>query len=483
MLVAIIVVLAQILGVLSSISALLTTRTSQGAIAWIVSLNTFPYLAVPAYWVFGRSKFNGYVRSRKEVDTRLQRHVGELRETLVEKRSAITDTSGCVAAIERIAKLPFTKNNHPRLLIDGAVAFPAMFEAIRGARRYVLVQFYILRSDRIGQEFKALLIETARRGVSVYALFDEIGSYSLSRRYLHELRAAGVAIYPFLSTRGRRNRFQLNFRNHRKTIIVDGTIGFLGGLNVGDEYLGRKRRFGPWRDTHLAVTGPALVGLQLPFAEDWHWATGTFLNLDWSSCIDGESATTGTDRSESLPGHDALVLPSGPADEVSTASLMMQQLINSARHRLWIASPYFVPDESVQDALKLAVMRGVDVRILIPDRPDHFLVYFSAFAFVGPMIEAGVRIVRYLPGFLHEKVFLVDNHTAGVGTVNLDNRSFRLNFEITAIVRGPRFAGDVEQMFQRDFERSREMGLDEVRRMPVWLRIVSRLAYLFAPVQ
>jgi len=473
-LLAIVVVIAQILGVLSSINALLTTRTAQGAIAWIVSLNTFPYLAVPAYWIFGRSKFNGYVLSRKEVDARLTSHVGELRDAIRHRRSSISDRSGWVTAIEKIAKIPFTGGNHTRLLIDGAMAFPQMFDAIGNAERYVLVQFYILRSDRIGQEFKRLLIETAARGVAVYALFDEIGSYSLSRRYLRELRDAGVAIHPFLSTRGRRNRFQLNFRNHRKAIVVDGRIGFVGGLNVGDEYLGRKRRYGPWRDTHLAISGPAVVGLQLPFAEDWHWATGTFLELDWESCLRGDEETG---------GHDALLLPSGPADDVSTASLMMQQLINAAHRRLWIASPYFVPDESVQDALKLPVLRGVDVQILIPDRPDHLLVYLSAFAFVGPMIEAGVGIRRYVPGFLHEKVFLVDNTTAGVGTVNLDNRSFRLNFEITAIVYGRDFAADVAAMFERDFARSREMRLDEVRHMPLWRRVLSRLAYLLAPIQ
>lgn len=483
MLFAIVVIIAQILGIVSSINALLTTRTAQGTIAWIVSLNTFPYLAVPAYWIFGRSKFHGYVRGRKEVDARLEQYVGTLKKTIGEKRASIDDASGWVAAIERIAKIPFTQDNYPQLLINGENAFPEMFTAIRDARHYVLVQFYILRSDRIGQEFKTLLMETARRGVLVYALFDEIGSYLLSRRYLNDLRASGVAIYPFLSTRGRRNRFQLNFRNHRKVIVVDGRIGFLGGLNVGDEYLGRKRRYGPWRDTHLAISGPALMGLQLPFAEDWHWATGAFLDLDWERCLNAPEVDEEGISGNGMSGHSALVLPSGPADDFPTASLMIQQMINTARHRLWIASPYFVPDESVQDALKLALMRGVDVRVLIPNRPDHILVYLSAFAFLGPMIEAGVRVQRYLPGFLHEKVFLVDDIIAGVGTVNIDNRSFRLNFEITAIVHGRDFAASVAQMFERDFAESRAMQLDEVRHMPVWLRISSRLAYLLAPVQ
>ncbi len=474
LLVATIVIIAQALGVLSSISALLTSRTSQGAIAWIVSLNTFPYLAVPAYWVFGRSRFHGYVQTRKEVDARLSGFIDDLESIAGSHRSAFTDEIGYLKSIERIAAFPWTRNNTPRLLINGENAFPEMFTAVRSAEHYVLIQFYILRSDRIGQDLKHLLIETAQRGVAVYVLFDEIGSYGLSRRYLGELRRAGVRITPFLSTRGRRNRFQLNFRNHRKVIVVDGCMGFLGGLNVGDEYLGRKRRYGRWRDTNLSINGPAVNGLQRSFVEDWHWATGEFLELDWTRCHEGRKK-----RSD----HDLVIVASGPADDVATASLMIQQLVDSARRRVWIASPYFVPDESIQDVLKLAVLRGVDVRVLVPDRPDQLLVYFSAFSFVGPMIKAGVRISRYLPGFLHEKVILVDDDIATIGTVNFDNRSFRLNFEITGIVRGKSFGREVEAMLVDDFAASREMTIEEIGRLPVWHRVVSRLAYLLAPIQ
>jgi cardiolipin synthase len=176
-------------------------------------------------------------------------------------------------------------------------------------------------------------------------------------------------------------------------------------------------------------------------------------------------------------------MPSGPADEFDTASLMMQHAIHAATHRLWISSPYFVPDEAVQDALILAVLRGVDVRILIPSRPDHLLVFLSAFAFLGRMVRAGVRVFRYQPGFLHQKAFLVDEQVAGIGTVNFDNRSFRLSFEITAVVLGTAFAHAVHAMMVRDFSRSREVQLVEMERMPLWLRLSSRLSYLLAPVQ
>jgi cardiolipin synthase A/B len=504
MVLAVVITIAQVLGVLSSISALLTTRTAQGAIAWIVSLNTFPYLAVPAYWIFGRTEFNGYVQSRKEVDARLRNRLGHLADSLEERHARDDDDAGRALALERIARLPFSRGNSAQLLTEGSVAFEAMFSAIRRAQRYCLIQFYIIRDDRIGRDLKELLIDAVHRGVVVYFLFDEIGSYAISRDYIHDLRKAGVRIQPFSSTRGARNRFQLNFRNHRKALVVDGSEGFLGGFNLGDEYLGRSRKFGFWRDTHIHIQGPALLGLQLPFVEDWHWATGEILELDWQRCVLSDYSGSDSNFAESdrpevpdspdpdkvytatlPPVHEttALVLPSGPADDLSTASLLVQHAIHSAGNRLWIASPYFVPDEGVQDALKLAVLRGVDVRILIPDRPDHLLVYFSAFAFVGDMLDAGVRIFRYLPGFLHQKVMLIDETISTVGTVNLDNRSFRLNFEITSIVVSRRFAEQTEDMLNRDFSYSREMTAEEIRSMPVALRLVSRLAYLAAPVQ
>lgn len=495
MFLAITIAVAQILGALTSISALLTTRTAQGAIAWIVSLNTFPYLAVPAYWVFGRSRFNGYVRSRKAVDDRIRLRMHDVGTRIERHRARWEDAGGRGHALERVARFPFTRGNSVRLLTDGGAAFTEMFAAIDRARRYCLIQFYIVRNDDLGQRLKTHLIACSRRGVQVYFLYDEIGSYKLSRRYIEELRRGGVRMQPFSSTRGIQNRFQLNFRNHRKALIIDGVEGFLGGLNVGDEYLGHSPRFGPWRDTHIHLVGPALTGLQVPFAEDWHWSTGEFLDLEWRECVETEiewiSGPAAEERDpEALtitmpPVTDTtvLVLPSGPADELTTASLFVQHAIHSASERLWIASPYFVPDEGVQDALKLAVLRGVDVRILIPDRPDHMLVYLSAFAFVGPMIQAGVRIFRYLPGFLHQKVILVDDDVATIGTVNLDNRSFRLNFENTAIVASARFAGQVEEMLERDFHHSREMSAEEIRQMPLWLRLASRVAYLFAPIQ
>lgn len=462
------VLLFHLLGIISSISALRSARTSQGTIAWLISLNTFPYIVVPLYWIFGRTHFQGYLRTRNEVRTRL-------RTTL---RGQFSLDTGIFAkpdnerdrVVERIARIPFLNHNKFEILIDGERTFQSMFEGVRRATSYVVAQFYIVRDDETGREFADTLIQVARSGVPVYLLYDEIGCYALSAAYLNRLRHEGISVSPFHSAKGTSNRFQINFRNHRKVVIVDGKEAWVGGLNIGDEYRGRSEKLSPWRDTHLYLSGPTVLGVQRAFLEDWHWATGSFPKLDWSPMITNGDGQAGT------------VVSTGPTIDQDRASLFFQHLIHSAKRRLWLTSPYFVPDEGVQDALKLAVLRGVDVRILIPQRPDHLLVYLSAFSFLGSMIEAGVGIYRYQPGFLHQKVFLVDHDLTGIGTINLDNRSFYLNFEIAVVVRDADVAKAMEAMLMDDFNLSVKLEDDELNRRPWWFRLITRAAYLTAPV-
>lgn len=464
-------VLAHLLGAYSSLDALMSTRTSQGTIAWIVSLNTFPYIAVPAYWVFGRDRFQGYVISRRDDDSNLAITMAPKLHELWSHQFEPPEENSQLSAVERLAKLPFLAHNRAELLIDGEAAFDSIFEGIKTAERYLLVQFYIVRDDQLGRKLHDHLVERAQAGVEVYFLYDEIGSYQLPSSYVQSLREAGVEVHHFHSTRGLRNRFQLNFRNHRKIVVADGERAWMGGMNVGDEYLGINMDLGPWRDTHLKLEGPAALALQMVFVEDWYWATEQIPDLDWQPAPQNSHKT--------LP---VLILPSGPADRFETASLMMQQAIQSAQQRIWIASPYFVPDEGVLNTLKLAALRGVDVRILIPEVPDNPLLYYAAYAFIGPLLDAGVEVFRYQNGFLHGKAFLVDHHGAGVGTVNLDNRSFRLNFEVTAIVLDADFAAEVEAMFIQDFTLSRRMLMEDLENLSLRHRVFSRGAYLFAPV-
>ncbi|MGC3872349.1 cardiolipin synthase [Halomonas sp. GXIMD04776] len=460
--------LVHVMGAVSAVLALMSSRTSQGAIAWIVTLITFPYAALPAYWMFGRPRFYGYVSARGERDTALRRILARYRPLvdpyLVDARE------GNVRAMEHLAQMPLTTGNRAELLIDGAATFDSLFAGIDAAQSYILIQFFIIRQDRLGLELKRRLEKQIERGVRVYFLYDEVGCRRLGEGYLNDLRTAGAEVSAFNSSRGVRHRFQLNFRNHRKVVVVDGKLGWTGGFNVGVEYLGEDPRHGPWRDTHLKLSGPSVLGLQEAFWEDWHWATGNVISLDWQPRVVCEEC------------HDVVIVPSGPADNQETASLLVQNAIHNAQYRFWVTSPYFVPDQGVQDALRLAALRGVDVRVMIPERPDHLLVFLSAFSFLPDMLQIGVKIYRYQPGFLHQKVMLIDDGSASVGTVNLDNRSFRLNFEITAFIPDRYFAGEVKEMLEHDFANCRQVTLDELKQRPLWRKIVSRAAYLLSPV-
>jgi cardiolipin synthase len=276
----------------------------------------------------------------------------------------------------------------------------------------------------------------------------------------------------FCAVSGWRERWRLNFRNHRKNVIVDGCVGFVGGHNVGDEYLGLNPKFGAWRDTHVRVEGPGAMQLQMVFAADWAFATGEILLGRWQA-------------PEILPadgGQRALVLSSGPSDEHELCTLFFHQAIAMAERRLWIASPYFVPDEGILHALQLAAIRGVDVRLLLPMKPDQWLVWLASFAILTELDHPNLHIHRFTAGFLHQKALLVDDHFAAVGTANFDNRSFRLNFEITLAVADRRFAGEVAAMFERDFAASAKVDALEYDHRPLLFKGAARAARLLAPI-
>ena len=271
-LVVTVIVVFHVVGFLSSIDAVMKCRTSQGAIAWAVSLNTVPYVAVPAYWVLGRSRFQGYVDSRREGDHEIRQVALDASRLTMDQRSDRGAEDPLARASEMLAKIPVLQNNQVDLLVDGHETFESIFRGIEAAEDYILVQFFIVKDDEIGRDLKSQLLAKAREGVRVYFLYDEVGSHSLSKSYIQELREAGAEVLDFHTRKGPGNRFQINFRNHRKIVVVDGHTAWVGGHNVGDEYMGRDPEFGHWRDTHVKITGPAALPVQLSFLEDWYWA-------------------------------------------------------------------------------------------------------------------------------------------------------------------------------------------------------------------
>jgi len=472
MLIPLLVAALHLAGALTAIRAVMEVRTTQGAVAWAVCLITFPYVALPAYWVLGRSRFHGYVTARRADLTSVKAVEREFLARLVERDLIARPDRDRPLLVEKLAKLPFTKGNDAELLVNGDAVFSSIFDGISRAARYVLVEYYIVRDDGVGRELKARLVERARAGARCHLLYDEIGS-RLPRSYVEELEAAGVHVRPFNTRQGRANRFQLNFRNHRKIVVVDGREAWVGGLNVGDEYKGLDPEFGFWRDTHVRLAGPVVQCVQSAFVDDWKWAAHELLpDLDW----DPRPAPSGASRS-------ILCLPSGPIDPLETCTLFFLNAIHLAQKRLWIASPYFVPDEQFISALQLAALRGVDVRILIPDKSDNRLVQYSAWSYLAALEEVGVRAFRYTKGFMHHKVVLVDDRYCTIGTANFDNRSFRLNFEITTAVDDADFSGRVARMLEDDFAQSRPMRMEELNASPFWFRFLVRAARLSAPVQ
>jgi cardiolipin synthase A/B len=459
-----------VVGIFHVLHALMHVRTSQGTIAWVISLLTMPFIALPMYWLLGRTRFSRNVGGRRQQDRRLVKLAQKMHQRLRHCEVEIPDDDAFEKAAQVLGGLPFTKGNDIELLIDGAKTFERIFEVIRESKAYLCVNFFIVKNDRLGTRFQEALIERAKAGVKVYFLFDEIGSHKLPRRYLKAMEDAGIQCKSFGINRYWWSRLQLNFRNHRKIVVSDGKSAFIGGLNVGDEYLGRDQRYGGWRDTHLKMQGPVVQAVQLVFLEDWFWAANQVPELQWETKLEPANQV-------------AAIIPTGPADPVDSWQLLVAEAANTSRKKLWIASPYFVPDEGVLTALQAAAIRGVDVRILIPERGDQLLAWLSAFSYYEQAIPFGVKVFCYQKGFLHQKVMLIDQRLASVGTANLDNRSFRLNFEITAFSTDRKFVDEVEAMLVTDFSHAREAKVEDFTSKRFLFRAACRASRLLAPIQ
>ncbi|UWQ30535.1 cardiolipin synthase [Leisingera sp. M523] len=450
----------------AALRAARTARTPQGAIGWAVFLLAAPIAALPAYMIFGHHRFKGYWTARRAAE----QAVAATRNYTSAQSGEAQQLPVNTAPFEAIAGMNVCHGNGLELLTDGENTFNAIFEAIDNAQEYILVQYYILRADGVGKQLQAKLIEAAQRGVTVWFMTDSIGSRKLPRSFTRALEEAGVNMVDPAVQRPPWHRLRINFRNHRKTVIVDGRTGFTGGLNAGEEYMGLDPVMGPWRDTHVRLTGPVVQQLQLSFAEDWHWRTQEpVLDL-----LNWDAEPSPQDR----PG---LIVSTGPGDSIGNGSMLFFSAITAAQEKVWLASPYLVPDQEVLAALKHAALRGLDVRILLPESIDHHLPWLAGFAFFDELREAGVHILRYRGGFMHQKCFIIDDRISGVGTANLDYRSFRLNFETMALFFDPRSAREISEMLARDFQRSTALT-QPLDRQALRIRLLAPVARLLAPV-
>ncbi|MBN9670422.1 cardiolipin synthase [Roseibium aggregatum] len=466
-LVAAFVAIVYVTAIVCAVREIMNSRTAQGSIAWLLSLFFLPFLTVPLYFVFGWRSFSDYAN--------IQATLGRSERARRADELGLTDHDETREwpVLSRVAGVPFLAGNKTDLLIDGDATFAAIKEAIAQAKEVIFFQFFAIHDDELGREMAEALVQKAKQGVRVCFLYDDVGSHALSRSFLGRLKDAGIEVCGF----NENHRFlrllgpmRLNYRNHRKLVVTDYRQAFVGGHNVADQYVGRDKWFGHWRDTHVRVEGPAAIACALSFVEDWLWASGKRIDLPQVGDVP-------------MPGDEpVLVMPTGPADKLEECAIAFVEAAAKAKQRLWIATPYLVPSLDVQTALCAAAMRGIDVRILLPEKRDHWTVWLASHAYEEMLIQRGVKVYRYTDGFMHQKVTLLDNDLASVGTVNFDNRSFQINFEMTLWFTHPRTIQSVEDMLETDFQNARLTWPDAFQSRSYLFQVLAQGARLLSPI-
>jgi cardiolipin synthase len=364
---------------------------------------------------------------------------------------------------------PFYTENDVTIYTNGNDKFAALLKDIEAAEHFIHLQYYIVRDDELGCTIMNALAKKARQGVEVKFLYDGMGNVFNSFGFNKPLKEAGGEVQLFLPPKG----IRINYRNHRKLAIIDGKIGYIGGLNIGDEYLGRVKRFGFWRDTHLRVVGESVYDMELRFMMDWNVTKGTTIPLD----------------NKYFPTHkkgegnvDIQILSSGPDTRWDNIHHGYFKMMTEANKSIYITTPYFVPDDSILEALRTAALSGVDVRIIIPGKPDHPFVYWSSLSYLGELLEAGVRCYEYTGGFIHAKVVTMDGIISSVGTANMDIRSFKLNFEVNAFVYDEGITGELDKQFKQDLLSCREITFETYNKRSRLTKIREAFSRLISPL-
>lgn len=369
------------------------------------------------------------------------------------------------------SKAYYSQNNAVTIFTDGRKKFEELFRTITEARDHVHVQYFIYKRDELGKQLIKILTIKAAEGVEVRLLIDALGN-QLRKNDLESLIAAGGKVKIFFPSYLSYINLHLNYRNHRKLAVIDGKIGFIGGFNIGNEYIGLSDKMGYWRDTHLKITGTAVHNIQSRFLLDWKAASGD--KIRFSEKYFPEPEINGSCGIQIVSSG-----PDSPHEEIKQGYIKM---INAARKSILIQTPYFVPDASIQEALKIAAISGVDVKIMIPNKPDHIFVYWATYSFVGDLLTAGVKVYIYNNGFLHSKTIVVDEKIASVGTANFDIRSFRLNFEVNAFLYDVGISKNLHQAFDEDLRVSEELTMEKYKKRSLLIKFKESISRLMAPV-
>ena len=367
----------------------------------------------------------------------------------------------------------FSQDNNVEIYFEGNEKFKAMLESISKAKIYIHIEYYIFKSDNLGKTVIDALCKKAEEGVEVKVLYDGMGGRKLARRYINKLKESGAEVAVFFPPFVPLISLRINYRNHRKICIIDGRESYIGGLNIGDEYLGMSKKFGYWRDTHLKIVGSAISSLQWRFLLDWRFATKEKdINMCQSYLIDEEDmGNTGIQ-----------IVSSGPDSKWPSIKDGYLKMISNAKEKVFIETPYFIPDDSILEALRLAGLSGLDVRVMIPCKPDHIFVYLESMSYIGELLQAGIRFYTYEKGFLHSKVILMDDFVSSVGTANLDIRSFELNFEVNAFIYDEVVNLKLTDKFLNDLQYCKEITLEDYNERSGIVKIKESFSRLLSPI-
>lgn len=453
----------------------LENRHPTQTLTWLVVLGSFPLVGFLFYLLFGRNyRKERMFRKKYFLDKQAFLTIeGEEDPKSEEKIREMGDQQRRLFALaQKLGNSPISFATSTKTLTNGNETFRCIINEIKKATHHIHLEYYIVRDDEIGREIKNLLITKAREGVKIRFLYDAVGCWKLSKTFIQDLRNEGIEMVPFGPVKLAFLNNKFNFRNHRKIIVIDGSVGFVGGLNIGDEYLGRNKIFGFWRDTHLMLKGEAVRSLQLIFLQDWYYMTNhSFLTAEYLS----------PDLEENIHGGVQLIA-GGPDNEWSVIKNIFFSMITSAEKTVWIASPYFIPDEDIFSAIKVAALSGIDVRILVPKKPDKRIVFHASRSYFPELMEAGVRIFEYERGFMHSKIVIVDYEIASIGTSNMDMRSFHLNFEVNAFLYRTRSTQKLVNDYLKDLRNSKELKLATFNKRHIGLRLLESTSRLLSPL-
>ncbi|WP_339219195.1 cardiolipin synthase [Paenibacillus sp. FSL H8-0332] len=446
--------------------------------AWLMVLFFIPILGFVLYIFFGRNlkKKNFYklfIEEQEYVQAEADKQLAAFAEGVDDRSQLMQNYAQLINMNIRSSHGLLSSDNEIVIYSDGHQKFAALFEDIRSARAEINIQYYIIQPDQLGTKLRDELILKAREGVKVRLLYDEVGSKRISRHFFRELRAAGGEVEVFFPSLLKPLNFRINNRNHRKLCIIDGSIAYIGGFNVGDEYLGQVPKFGYWRDTHLRITGNAVSHIQGRFILDWHQA-GSHERGDYGEFVFNMEQHTGTSPVQ--------IITSGPNSATEHLKNMYIKLILSAKESVYIQTPYFIPDTSFMDACKIALLSGVDLQIMIPSKPDHPFVYWATWAYAGDLLNYGAKILLYENGFLHAKTIVADGEVASVGTMNIDSRSFRLNFEVNAIVYDRAIAEQLQDIFLNDVRLCSELTAKRYAQRSLMIKLKEGISRLLSPI-